>query len=196
MLTDLNPWVVSLHFVLSMALVSAATVLVFRTSPYEREKSTNVVAARLGSALSWLIYVLTWATIYVGTIVTGSGPHAGDADAPRNGLDPSAMTQLHADFVFVLVGLALAGAVTARVLRMPQTRAALIYVGLLALQGVIGGIQYATDLPMVLVIAHMLGSALLMIGATWLVLWFGSDQRAGGDQQDATRREVSDAPVN
>lgn len=79
---------------------------------------------------------------------------------------------------------------------MPQTRAALIYVGLLALQGVIGGIQYAKDLPMVLVIAHMLGSALLMIGATWLVLWFGSDQRAGRDQQDSTRREVSDAPVN
>ena len=202
-LTDLNPWVVSLHFVLSMALVSLATVLVFRTSPRERDKTTNIVAARLGSALSWLIYVLTWATIYVGTVVTGSGPHAGDADAPRNGLDPGAMTQLHADFVFVLVGLALAVAVTARVLQLPQTRAALIYVGLLALQGVIGGIQYATYLPMALVIAHMLGSALLMIGATWLVLWFGSDQRAdsaqlsGGDQTDQVgQRERGDAPVN
>lgn len=176
-LTDLNPWVVSLHFVLSMALVSAATVLVFRTSPRTREKTTNLMAARLGSALSWLIYAFTWATIYIGTVVTGSGPHAGDADAPRNGLDPGAMTQLHADFVFILVGLALAVAVTTRVLHMPQSRAALVYVALLALQGVIGGIQYATDLPMALVIAHMLGSALLMIGATWLVLWFGRDQR-------------------
>lgn len=176
-LTDLNPWVVSLHFVLSMALVSAATVLVFRTSPRTREKTTNLVAARLGGALSWLMYAFTWATIYIGTVVTGSGPHAGDADAPRNGLDPGAMTQLHADFVFILVGLALAVAVTTRVLRMPQSRAALVYVALLALQGVIGGVQYATDLPMALVIAHMLGSALLMIGATWLVLWFGRDQR-------------------
>ncbi|GAB35221.1 COX15/CtaA family protein [Gordonia otitidis] len=192
-LTDLNPWVVSLHFVLSMALVSAATVLVFRTSTRVRQRATNTVAARLGNALSWLIYLFTWATIYIGTVVTGSGPHAGDADAPRNGLDPGAMTQLHADFVFVLVGLALAVAVTTRVLRMPQTRAAFTYVALLALQGIIGGIQYATNLPMALVIAHMLGSGLLMIGATWLVLWFGRDQRAPADVTSGTVTPGADA---
>ena len=151
------------------------------------------MAARLGNALSWLIYLFTWATIYIGTVVTGSGPHAGDADAPRNGLDPGAMTQLHADFVFVLVGLALAVAVTTRVLRMPQTRAAFTYVALLALQGIIGGIQYATNLPMALVIAHMLGSGLLMIGATWLVLWFGRDQRAPADVTSGTVTPGADA---
>lgn len=177
-LTDLNPWVVALHFLLSMALVSAATVLVYRLRPYPTPAEPAAVDAdvpasatrRLGVYLAWLIYVVTWVTIYLGTVVTGSGPHAGDVDAPRNGLDPDNATQLHADAVFVLVGLALAALVYARVFARPQQRSALVFVALLALQGVIGFVQFATDLPVALVIAHMFGSALLLIGATWQVL--------------------------
>ncbi|MEP9392535.1 COX15/CtaA family protein [Gordonia sp. VNQ95] len=187
-LTDLNPWVVSLHFLLSMLLVSGATVLVFRTTPYPREQSPAGLASRTGLLLSWAVYVVTWVAIYLGTVVTGSGPHAGDAEAPRNGLTPSQTTQLHADSVFVLIGLAVAAVVVTRVMRLPQSRAALIYVGLLALQGVIGVVQYATDLPIVLVLLHMLGSALLLIGATWLVLWFGQSERS-------TAENVTPVPV-
>ncbi|MEO9328520.1 COX15/CtaA family protein [Gordonia aurantiaca] len=177
-LTDLNPWVVALHFLLSMGLVSGATVLVYRTRPYPTPPAlsateTDAPAAaigRLGVYLAWLIYLVTWVTIYLGTVVTGSGPHAGDAEAPRNGLDPDNATQLHADAVFVLVGLGVAALVYARVFSRPQQRSALVFVGLLALQGVIGFIQYFNDLPIALVIAHMFGSALLLIGATWQVL--------------------------
>ncbi|MFT4041805.1 MAG: COX15/CtaA family protein [Gordonia sp. (in: high G+C Gram-positive bacteria)] len=183
-LTHLNPWVVALHFLLSMALVAGATVLVFRTSPTPRA-TANEAATRLGRAIAWLIFAFTWASIYVGTVVTGSGPHAGDADAPRNGLRPDQMTQLHADFVFVLIGLALAAALITTVMRLPQARATHGFAGLLALQAVIGLVQYVTDLPIVLVMVHMLGSALLMVGATWLVLWFrpavGSDTAAPAD---------------
>lgn len=171
-LTDLNPWVVSLHFLLSMLLVSGATVLVFRTTTRPRQSAPPGGATSTGQVLSWLLYGLTWVTIYLGTVVTGSGPHAGDAQAPRNGLSPGQVTQLHADAVFVLIGLAVAALVLTRVAALPQSRAALIYVGLLAAQGIIGGVQYATDLPILLVVLHMLGSALLLIGATWLVLSF------------------------
>ncbi|MGW0035602.1 COX15/CtaA family protein [Gordonia sp. NPDC003376] len=180
-LTDLNPWVVSLHFVLSMVLVSGATVLVFRTSPYPRELGPTGALPRLGRALSWLAYGLTWVAIYLGTVVTGSGPHAGDTEAPRNGLTPSQTTQLHADAVFVLIGVAIAILVLTRVLQMPQSRAALTFFGLLLLQGIIGMVQYFTDLPILLVLLHMLGSGLLLIGATWLVLWFGLSERAPRD---------------
>ncbi|MDS1113684.1 COX15/CtaA family protein [Gordonia westfalica] len=177
-LTDLNPWVVALHFVLSMVLVSAATVLVYRMRPYPTATEPAVVdtdapstaTRRLGVYLAWLLYAVTWVTIYLGTVVTGSGPHAGDVDAPRNGLDPDNATQLHADAVFVLVGLGLAALVYARVFARPQQRSALVFVALLLLQGVIGFVQYFTDLPVALVIAHMFGSALLLIGATWQVL--------------------------
>ncbi|GAA11068.1 putative cytochrome oxidase assembly protein [Gordonia alkanivorans NBRC 16433] len=177
-LTDLNPWVVALHFILSMILVSAATVLVFRMRPYPTPAepapadtdTPGMATRRLGVYLAWLLYAVTWVTIYLGTVVTGSGPHAGDADAPRNGLDPDNATQLHADAVFVLVGLGLAALIYARVFARPQQRSALVFVGLLVLQGVIGFVQFFTDLPVALVIAHMFGSALLLIGATWQVL--------------------------
>ena len=45
--------------------------------------------------------------LYLGTVVTGSGPHAGDEDAVRNGLDPLQVSQLHADVVFLFLGLSL-----------------------------------------------------------------------------------------
>ena len=48
------------------------------------------------------------AVIVVGTVVTGSGPHGGDVHAKRTGLDPEQVDQLHADLVFLLVGLTVA----------------------------------------------------------------------------------------
>ena len=53
--------------------------------------------------------------LYLGTVVTGSGPHAGDLKAPRNGLDPQQLSQLHADLVFVFVGLTLGLLIALRV---------------------------------------------------------------------------------
>ena len=174
-LTDLNPWVVALHFLLSMALVSGAAWLVYRLR-YPRGTADTTgsagLVARLGRDLSWLIYVATWAATYLGTVVTGSGPHAGDEDAPRNGLDPANATQLHADAVFVLLGATVALVLGARAAKLGQYRTSVMFLGLLLLQGLIGAIQYATDLPIALVIAHMTGSALLVAGATWLVISF------------------------
>ena len=177
-LTQLNPWVVALHFLLSMALVSASTVLVYRMRPYPTPTAPgspdadapSTATRRLGIYLAWLVYLVTWGTIYLGTVVTGSGPHAGDVDAPRNGLDPGNATQLHADAVFTLVGLAIAALVYARVFARPQQRSAVVFMLLLLLQGLIGFVQFATDLPIALVIAHMFGSAVLLIGATWQLL--------------------------
>ncbi|QHN26521.1 heme A synthase [Gordonia pseudamarae] len=179
-LTDLNPWIVALHFLLSIALVSGATWLVYRLRhPHPSGEATGpdtsgspALIARLGRDLSWLVYVVTWAATYLGTVVTGSGPHAGDEDAPRNGLDPANATQLHADAVFILLGVALALVIGARAARLEQFRVTAVFFGLLLLQGLIGVIQYVTDLPIALVIAHMTGSALLIVGATWLVISF------------------------
>ena len=58
--------------------------------------------------LAWATYAAAWVVLALGTVVTGSGPHAGDVNAPRNGLDPLQISQLHADFVFLLVGLTVA----------------------------------------------------------------------------------------
>ncbi|MFI8773515.1 heme A synthase [Gordonia sp. NPDC062954] len=176
-LTQLNPWVVSLHFVLSMVLVSGATVLVYRMRPRTAATPVADLASRLGHRLAWLHYLVVWVVIYLGTVVTGSGPHAGDADAPRNGLAPDNATQLHADGVFVLIGLAVALAVVTHLMRQPERRTADVVLGLITLQGVLGVVQYNTGLPIALVIAHMTVSALLLIAATWMILRFGDRPR-------------------
>lgn len=157
-LTDLNPWVVSLHLLLSMALVVAATV--FLVSLRGGEGTVDPGAA-------WVVraaYVVLLAAIYLGTIVTGSGPHAGDADAPRNDLDPAWWSRTHAISVWVFMALT----VVAIVMLRGQARR----VGLLVLvagmaQGLIGYVQYFTDLPIALVAAHLIGAAALLALATW-----------------------------
>ncbi|HEU4349664.1 MAG TPA: COX15/CtaA family protein, partial [Actinoplanes sp.] len=105
-LTDLNPWVVGLHFLLSMALVAAAYALWQRTGEGDGAP-VSLVPAPLRH-LARLTTLVSAAVIAMGVVVTGSGPHAGDADAKRTGLDPAAVSQAHADLVFLLVGLSVA----------------------------------------------------------------------------------------
>ncbi len=110
--------------------------------------------------------------MYVGTIVTGSGPHAGDADSPRNGLDPASVSQLHADVVFLLLGLTVGTVLAFHAVGAPAEarRAVAWLLGAELVQGVIGVTQYFTDLPVVLVGMHVLGAALLTAVGTWVVL--------------------------
>ncbi len=115
---------------------------------------------------------MTSLVLYVGTVVTGSGPHAGDADSPRNGLTPSTVSELHADLVFLLVGLTIGVWLALRAVGAPERaqRAATWLLGLEIAQGIVGFTQYATGLPVVLVGIHMLGAALIAAATTWLVL--------------------------
>jgi cytochrome c oxidase assembly protein subunit 15 len=174
-LTDLNPWTVALHLMVSMAMISAAVVLVQRV----REPDGAAVPA-VPQSIGWLvrsIFVVGWIVLYLGTVVTGSGPHAGDADAPRNGLDPRAMSQLHTDFVFLLLGLTVAVVLVLRAVEaLPRARDAANTLLLVLLgQGAIGFVQYFTGLPIVLVTLHLLGAALTTAAMTWLLL--GTRQR-------------------
>lgn len=166
-LTDLNPWVVALHLLLSMGLVAAATVLLTRTLPGPAAAGPPPPIALRQFVL--LTYVVLWVVLYAGTIVTGSGPHAGDLDAPRNGLDPAAMSQLHADIVCLLIGLTVGCVFVLRALRL-SARPAYVLLGLELAQGLIGVVQYATDLPIVLVGAHLLGAAVLVAAGTSLLV--------------------------
>lgn len=166
-LTDLNPWIVALHLLLSMGLIAASVVLV-------RWVSDGAPAA-VGTVASWLVrgtYACLWVVLYVGTVVTGSGPHAGDVDVPRNGLDPAVWSQFHADVVFLLVGLTIGCIVALRTVGAAR-RAVSAAVWLLVVelaQGMVGFVQYFTDLPIVLVAAHLLGASVLVVVATRLVL--------------------------
>lgn len=172
-LTDLNPWIVSLHFLATMLIISFATWLVVHTDPRRADDVPSEAApviTRIAVIASWAVYAVTWVTVYLGTVVTGSGPHAGDLDSKRNGLQPTQATQLHVDAVWTLVGISAGLIVIAVVARLAIRRATLIFGGVIVLQGLLGYIQYATELPEWMVVLHMFGSALLMSGATYLLV--------------------------
>jgi heme a synthase len=169
-LTDLNPWVVGLHFLVSIALIAFAYALWRRTAEGDGEPVRLVppalrLLARLTAAASLTV-------IAMGVVVTGSGPHAGDEDAKRNGLDPGAVAQAHADVVFLLVGLTVGLVFALRAVNAPRTavRAAVVLLAIELAQGLIGFVQYFTHLPVILVAAHMLGAGLVWTG-TLAMLW-------------------------
>ncbi|BCB78574.1 COX15/CtaA family protein [Phytohabitans flavus] len=167
-LTDLNPWVVGLHFLASIAVIALAYAFWRATGPPPAAVFSPPPPLRL---LGWVLAVASAAVLVVGTWVTGSGPHSGDHGAARNGLDPETISQVHADLVFLLIGLTLAAwlALRAMGLRVAARAAAVLLVVELG-QGLIGFVQYFTDLPVLLVGAHMLGACLVWL-ATLAVVW-------------------------
>jgi cytochrome c oxidase assembly protein subunit 15 len=168
-LTGLNPWTVAAHFLLSMVLVAIATVLWLRS----REPGVGQpLLRRPFMLLTGGITAVTAVVLVVGTVVTGSGPHSGDPKAGRTGLDPELMSQLHADVVFLLLGLTLALLVALHATDASRRvrRAARDLLILQLAQGVVGYVQYFTDLPVALVLLHMLG-AVLITAFTARLMW-------------------------
>ena len=158
-LTQLNPYVVGLHLLLSMVLIALAVWLV--------RKTWHIAPARvsgLSVAVTRVTFVLMWLAIWLGTLVTGSGPHAGDENAPRNGLDAMLLTRLHTSVVYATVA---ASVVCFLLLR---SRAVLLLLLVEIVQAGIGVAQYQLGLPIWLVALHLLGASLAIAATTNLVL--------------------------
>lgn len=156
-LTDLNPWIVSLHLLLSMALVGLSVRFL-----QVLDRPTPAVGGP-ATTLAWIVLAAAWVVLYLGTVVTGSGPHAGDADSPRNSLDPLQWSQLHADAVFLYLGLTIGLLLCLMAVRADRAAVRVVVWLLVAqlAQGAIGFVQYFNDLPELLVGLHMLGAAIL-----------------------------------
>ena len=165
-LTHLNPAAVGAHFLLSIVILAASLSL--------RQRMLRKPQADVSGTSRILIRILLGLTVIVliiGTVVTGSGPHAGDAKAPRYHFDPQAVSWLHADAVIALIALTFA-----LILLMRSTedmahrsfilRRATLFFFICLAQGLIGYIQYFTGLPEALVAAHLLGADLV-----WLGIW-------------------------
>lgn len=160
-LTDLHPATVASHLLLSIFLIAGATSLFSR-----RHKPQKKVAAptKTISILSRVHIVVAYIVIILGTIVTGSGPHAGDEKAPRFGFDIQTVAWLHADAVIFLMGLTIAFLVTAT-LEQKTKKAIYIFLGISLGQGAIGYMQYFTGIPEALVAAHLIGATIFWIAA-------------------------------
>jgi cytochrome c oxidase assembly protein subunit 15 len=164
-LTDLNPIPVAGHFLLSIFLIAGAISLRYEIVGFIRQKADGIVAT--------LMPLLIWLTVLVlvaGTIVTGSGPHAGDENAKRFGFNPRIVSWLHADLVIALVVLTL---VLWLITRVSQNKVIHKYLSVFLIiclsQGLIGYVQYFTGLPELIVAAHLLGATLVWASASSLI---------------------------
>jgi cytochrome c oxidase assembly protein subunit 15 len=165
--TQLAPGWVAFHFSFSMGMIAVSWLLWVRSR--EGDAPAEPLLRR---ELIWLARTLVaaaGAVVVVGTLVTGTGPHAGALDAARRlPFNPTDITQAHADLVFIVVGLTIAlwFALKAADAPAPIVRATRDLFAVLAAQAAIGYTQYFTGLPAWLVLLHMTGACL-----TWIAAW-------------------------
>lgn len=159
-LVDLHPGAVGVHFLVSSVLVTIATVLLVRVLRREPVPSAPLGLSLAGKGLVLVVSLTTavwvWVTVFIGSLTTGSGPHAGDELAARNGFDPELMQHLHSYPAYILLVCTIALLVLTVRHRLPGARHSAIWLlVLVVLQAVIGIWQARTGLPVPLVSLHM-----------------------------------------
>jgi len=164
-LTKLNPISVSAHFVLTLPLIAGALALRHRI--LDRPVLQLLPTTR---TVTKVVTTLTFVVLLFGVLVTGTGPHAGDAEAKRYPFDFRAISWLHADAVIALICLTIALYLVVRTsestdVRKLFGRMIMIFFAICLAQGAIGYLQYLTGLPELLVGAHLLGATLVWIHA-------------------------------
>lgn len=165
--TELNPWVVGLHFMLSALMTGVAAVLLNRARRLTLPAVAAVerpgqVTGRGPRALAVLLVVLGFLVVYVGTLVTGTGPHAGDVDVTtRHAFDPYWVTRFHTAPAYLLLATTVGGIVAGARWGWPRrVRAGLtVLTALLLVQGLIGYYQFFNGLPVAAVAVHLVGAA-------------------------------------
>ena len=187
-LTDLHPAAVQSHFLLSMAIVLDALVLHQRSGeppgPYHATVPREIRRLALGLA-AWATVVLT-----TGTIVTGTGPHGGDEDAPRFGFNITTVARLHGIAVIILLigtlWLIHRAHRTGAWATLATRATALVWA--IIVQGAIGYTQYFSGVPSGLVFAHVIGSVVVWVAVVLVAL----ATRAAVAQVEATGEAASE----
>jgi cytochrome c oxidase assembly protein subunit 15 len=166
-LTNLNPYVVGLHFVNSLALVVLSTVFVWKVY---RGRATEPAVPRWFAATAWVLAAVATVTVLVGIVTTGSGPHAGDSGAARNGLDSELLQHVHSWPAYATFALTLLLLVVSLRLKLTARPWFTALLGVEIVQIAVGLLQARTGLPPFLVGAHMVLAALLVAGVTATLL--------------------------
>ena len=163
--TGLNPWSNMAHFLVSIALVSAAYVLVRRVEVLINPRDADGIRDK---PLRWVLFSMTCAVLFLGTVVTGAGPHSGAEQATRLGISVQRATQMHSISVWVLVFVALVLTLRARKNAARWSREGTKMMRLMAAlcaQGFIGYVQYFAGVPAPLVAVHVALSVIVWLCA-------------------------------
>jgi len=171
-LTGLHPATVGAHFLLSIVLIAGATSL----RAQRHAPSVKIQSEPLVKKIATAHIITTFIVLVLGTIVTGSGPHAGDATAPRFSFDLRTVAWLHADVVIALLGITF-GLFVVHGTSVETKKRLKIFLAIALSQGLVGYVQWFTDLPEILVGFHLAGSTLVWI-ASWRI-WLSVTTKNG-----------------
>ena len=180
-ITGLNPWANMAHFLVSMVLLANGLVL-HRLAADGAKSPTNTVPTNTlptktlptyPMRLVMLTGVLGAAAVVTGTVVTATGPHAGDEEAVRFGFSIHHVARIHGSTVMATVtGVAILLWVSRGRDRLFESRVARL-LGLALLQALVGYVQYLADVPALLVAVHIAFAAgvwLALVDVVWLAL--------------------------
>jgi cytochrome c oxidase assembly protein subunit 15 len=167
-LVDLHPAAVGAHFVLSQVLVACSVTLVWRARQDPGPRSVRV--DRTDLTLSRVALAGATLLMFTGPIVTGSGPHAGDARAERFGFFIPDVVRVHSINMWIFLAVVIVLLVRLARQGAPQDvqRRGRRLLAMIVVQGAIGYTQYELGIPEGLVLAHIAG-ATAIVG---LVVWF------------------------
>ncbi len=188
---DLHPALVQSHFLLAMASIAFCVVAVRRSAPHDRPDVEPVALPRSIERVGWAVGAGTALSLVTGTVVTGTGPHAGEEDVRRFGFDISNVARIHSVAVLVTIGLVLAliWMLRREPGRWSRYEASLTtWMFVAVVQGSIGYLQYFNGVPELLVGAHIAGATLLWVVTVGLVLTVvgdGRDEAADGPIEPA-----------
>lgn len=168
-LVDLHPALVGSHMLISIALIAVSTWIIIRL------QNPDIPATFAGAGkFRWLpaaLGISAIAVVILGTIVTGAGPHSGDAeDIARYNIDPAIITPMHSGSVFIFLTLTLVAihVVLSGGPELARARIPYAYlVGVIVLTALIGYAQHILGLPIVLVALHMVGATLVTVATVY-----------------------------
>nr|WP_244994115.1 COX15/CtaA family protein [Actinomadura coerulea] len=164
-LTKLHPAAVSLHFLVSPALLVFCVALWIRAG--EGDAPPRPLAGPWTRRLAAALLVSCAAVLVAGTVVTGTGPHAGDAESRRYGFDITDVARIHGELAWLTIALTVLAIVVLHRTGAPAAarRRAHELAVLIVLQGAVGYVQYFLGVPAGLVLLHMLGAVLMWLAA-------------------------------
>jgi len=177
-LTGLSPLTVASHFGVSMLLIAGCVALVVRSGD-QGDAAASLLVRNEIRKLTWVLIAVTGLVVMLGTIVTGSGPHSGDAKAEnRFNFDPRMVSWMHADVVLLFIGLLIALLLALHLTSAPRKAIMLAWllVGISVAQATVGYTQYFTGLPILLVLVHVTGA----VGLWITMLFMPSTERVRG----------------
>lgn len=186
-LTDLHPLANQGHFILSMVLVANALILHQRAKTDRKLDRLSTLSGL--QKLIRLTVVMGSVALFTGTIVTGSGPHAGDEKARRFDLAITTVARIHGISVLVAIALLLIVAWKMKQQRAQQLFGPLEMVLVIAiLQATVGYVQYFNDIPALLVGIHIFGATMFFLSL--VNLWMVSNQIADANPEMTERNSA------